>query len=395
MSFSRRTFLKTASLAAVSAEACPGLLLGESEAKSWRAAIIGCTGQGDYGHHLDMAFSGIDRVTVAGLADPDDAGRARAAERAKPHRVYSDYREMLAKEHPELVVVAPRWSERHFELAMAALDSGAHVLTEKPFTVTLAEADALLAVARKKGRRIAAAHQMRLAPCVTHLRRRLEDGLIGDIVQLRAWGKQDARAGGEDMLVLGTHLFDMMRLLAGDARSCTAHVWINGRHATRADARPATEKIGPVCGDEIEARYEFAHGITASFTSRGRLRETLGPWALELLGSKGAVRILMDIDPVVLHCRRTLDRSAPSAREDWLQLPDDPSSKLPPGESGFGAANRRVVLDWLDAIAQDREPQCSGENAMRALEFFMAAYWAALRNAPVSMPLAERAHPLR
>ncbi|MHC1768558.1 MAG: Gfo/Idh/MocA family protein [Verrucomicrobiia bacterium] len=392
---SRRSFLKQAGLAAASAGAWPGLLLGESEAKGWRAAIIGCTGQGDYGHNLDMAFGGVERVTVVALADPNDAGRARAAERVKPQRVYSDYREMLSKEHPDLVVVAPRWSERHFEFAMAALDSGAHVLTEKPFTVTLTEADSLLVAARKKGRRIAVAHQMRLAPSVTHLRRRLEDGLIGDIVQLRAWGKQDARAGGEDMLVLGTHLFDMMRLLAGDARSCTAQVWTKGRPVTRADARPATEKIGPVCGDEIEARYEFARGITASFTSRGRLRETLGPWALELLGSKGAVRILMDIDPVVLHCRRTLDRSAPSAREDWLPLPDDPSLKLSPGERGFGAANRRVVLDWLDAIAQDREPQCSGENAMRALEIVMATYWTALQNAPVNIPLAERAHPLQ
>ena len=45
------------------------------------------------------------------------------------------------KSVPGLVVVAPRWSEGHFEMAMAALHSGAHVLTEKPFTVTLAQAD--------------------------------------------------------------------------------------------------------------------------------------------------------------------------------------------------------------------------------------------------------------
>jgi predicted dehydrogenase len=391
---SRRTFLGQASVAAVGTSVASKFVLAGLKSKRWRAAIIGCTGQGDYGHSLDTAFSGIESAEVVGLADPNEAGRARAAQRAKAPRQYSDYREMPAKERPELVVIAPRWSEKHFEMAMAALNSGAHVLTEKPFTVTLAEADEILATARQERLKIAVAHQMRLAPGVAHLQRALADGLIGELVHLRAWGKQDARAGGEDLIVLGTHIFDLMRVFAGEAESCMAQVFTRGRAITRADAHPATEKIGPIAGDEVETQFCFANGITGSFTSRARLRETLGPWALELMGTKGAVRILMDIDPIVLLRRRIQETAGSEVLEQWVPLAGDPTLSSSSDQRGFGPANRLVVLDWLDAIEHEREPQCSGYNATKALEFVMATYQASLEQQSVPMPLLQRHHPL-
>ena len=396
ISQSRRAFLGQATVFSASAWIATNHTRGAQSSKRWRAAIIGATGQGDYGHGLDQAFNGLAHVEVVALADPNEAGRAQAAARANAQRPYAEYQELLTREHPQLVVVAPRWSEKHFEVAAAALRIGAHVLTEKPFTVTLAEADKLLALAKAGGVRIAVAHQMRLAPCVVHLQRALADGLIGELVQFRAWGKQDARAGGEDLIVLGTHIFDMMRLLAGDAVSCSAQVFAQGRPITRADAHPATEKIGPIAGDEVEAHFLFANGVTGSFTSRGRLRETLGPWGIEVLGSKGTVRILMDIDPVVLHHRGGEAKLITGKVDEWAPLAGDPSLTLTAAadQRGFGPANRRVVLDWLGAIEEQREPRCSGANAAKALEFVMATYQAALEQKTVALPLQKREHPL-
>jgi len=361
-------------------------------AKRWRAAIIGHTGHGDYGHGLDVAFNDLSNIEVVAIADPDAAGRAKAAQRSKAQRQYADYGEMLAKEKPELVVIAPRWSEEHHAMAMAALNGGAHLLTEKPFTATLAEADEILAAADRAKRKIAVAHQMRLSPGIVHLRRAVTEGLIGDLVQIRSWGKQDSRAGGEDMMVLGTHVFDLLRLFAGDALWCSAQVLSKGHEITNADARTVTEKIGPVAGDEIEAQFGFAKGVTASFTSRGRLRETLGHWGMELLGSKGAVRILMDVDPAVRQRKRG---SGSSITDEWLPLNDDPLLKLAADQRGFGPANRRVVEDWLDAIERDREPQCSGRNATKAIEMAMAVYESALTHRQVALPLGKRQHPLK
>ena len=358
-----------------------------------RAAIIGHTGRGDYGHGLDVLFNDLAGVQVVAIADPVAAGREAAAKRCGALRQYADYREMLAKEKPQLVSVAPRWSDQHHAMAMASLQAGAHLYMEKPITPTLAESDEILALADQRGLKIAVAHQMRLAPNIVHLRRKLAEGLIGDLVQVRAWGKQDDRAGGEDMLVLGTHLFDMLRNLVGDPIWCTARILHQGREFTRADARTVKEQIGLVGGTEIDAQFAFANGVMASFTSRAALRQTVAHWGMELIGSKGVVRLLMDVFPQVF----LLDAGkweASGETDRWLPLKDDPTLNLTSEQRGFGPANRRVVDDWLQAIRAKREPECSGRAAMRALEMVMAVYHAGLSGKRIPLSLVDRRHPL-
>ncbi|HXG46063.1 MAG TPA: Gfo/Idh/MocA family oxidoreductase [Methylomirabilota bacterium] len=358
-----------------------------------KAVIIGHTGRGNYGHDLDLAFAGQPGLEVVAVADPVEAGRAQAARRSGALRQYADYREMLERERPHLVSVAPRWTDQHHAMIRAALQAGAHVYAEKPFTRTLAEADELLALARSLNRRIAVAHQMRLAPAVLHLKRRIDEGLIGALLALHGHGKQDARAGGEDLVVLGTHVFDLMRFFAGEPQWCSASIRQQGREITLADARRATEDIGPVAGDEIEAQFAFASGVTGSFTSRARLRDTAGPWGLHLLGSKGTVRVLMDIFPRV-YLKQTGAWSSGGADDAWRPLADDPGWQVPESERGFFHANRRVVSDWLEAIRQGREPVCSGAAATGALEMAMAIFAAGLSRSRVQFPLARRTHPL-
>jgi predicted dehydrogenase len=266
----RREFLKTIPLAAIAGSGSR-LLSGENVNRggSLRAAIIGHTGRGNYGHDLDLLFNGFENIVVAAVADPDEKGRKRAAERSGALRHYADYREMLAREKPQLVSIAPRWSDQHFEMARAAMAVGAHVCAEKPFTQSLVEADALLAMAEQHRLKIAVAHQMRLAPGVTQFKEAVAGGILGDLVHIRSWGKQDRRAGGEDLIVLGTHIFDMIRFFAGDAVSCTAQVWHQGVALKKDHARRATEDVGPVAGDEIEAQFMFERNVTAPFTGRG------------------------------------------------------------------------------------------------------------------------------
>jgi predicted dehydrogenase len=394
---SRREFLQRAA----SLSGCAGVAFASfrppavfgADGEPRRAAVIGHTDRGDYGHGLDVVFNGLPDVAVVAVADPEAAGREAAAKRCGARRQYADYGEMLAKEKPQLVSIAPRWSEQHHAMALASLEAGAHLYMEKPITPTLAEADEILALADRRGLRIAVAHQMRLAPSIVHLKRRLADGLIGDLVQVRAWGKQDNRAGGEDMLVLGTHLFDLLRLLVGDATWCTARILQEGREFTRADAHKVQEQIGLVGGTEIEAQFAFANGVLANFTSRASLRQTVAHWGMELIGSKGVVRLLMDVFPRVFQLDAGQWETA-GKTDRWRPLQDDPTLIFTPEQRGFGPANRRVVDDWLEAVRTRREPQCSGRAAMRALEMVMAVYQAGLSGARVSFPLASRRHPL-
>ncbi len=387
----RRDFLRQSAALALLSSLAPSFAFAAN--RKYRAAVFGATGKGDYGHGLDVVFSNRENVELVAVSDADPAGRAKAAAKLKAPRAYADYRELLAKEKPDLVSVAPRQTGEHHAMTLAALRAGAHVYSEKPFTTTLAEADELLAEARKRKLKIAVAHQMRFTPPVQELKQAVVGGVIGDLLELRAWGKQDARAGGEDMMVLGTHLFDLIRLFVGDALWCTARVLQQGRDITAADARVTKDFIGPIAGEEIHATFAFAKGINATFTSRAQLREQVGAWGVELVGSKGAARINANI-PTQVFLAKQMPWTAGGRPLAWEKMTSAPAENLPAAQGGFLEANGRVVDDWIAAIEQEREPACSGHNAMKAIEMAMAVYHAALTGRRVALPLAERVHPL-
>jgi predicted dehydrogenase len=388
VSLDRRQFLIAAAGAALA-----GNVLGEESSKIYTAAVIGHTGRGDYGHSVDQIFTNRDDVQLLAVADPVAEGRAKAMQRSKALREYEDYRQMLAKERPQLVAIAPRWTDQRREMCLAAIEAGAHLYTEKPFATDLLEADEILAAAAKNSRKIAVAHQVRLAPAILHLKKSIDDGLIGDLLQIDAWGKQDQRAGGEDMLVLGTHLFDLMRFFAGNPITCTAHVQEKGNVITAQSGRAATEKIGLIAGDEIEAQFAFPNSVHGSFTSRGKLRSVVGHWGILLTGTKGSSRVLMDIFPTIF-VSKTTPWAKTGREEKWERLPGDPTINVTEDQKTAVVANRRLVDDWIDAIQKDREPICSGKAATAAIEMVMAVYQSAIAGRRVEFPLTERRHSL-
>jgi predicted dehydrogenase len=382
----RRDFVRLATLTGVLAAAdLPGLA-AESGAKL-KAAVIGHTGRGDYGHGLEGIFGNQPNIEVVALADPDSEGRARTAGKIGAARSYADYHEMLEKEHPGLVSIAMRQSDQHHTIALAALKAGAHVYCEKPFVTEPAESDELLAEADKRGLKIAVAHTMRMTPVMVHLKQAILEGRIGDIVEARAFGKQDARAGGEDMMVLGSHLFDLLRLFLGDPLWCTARVLWQGRDIAPNDRRLVKDNVGWVAGDEVFAQFAFLKGVNATFTSAAKLKDTVEHWGIEFLGSKGAARINCDIAPNVFVCRSSGWKSD-GKTDAWEPLDmSRAKSRIP--------QNLGPVGDWLDAIAKNREPECSGRNGAWAVEMVMGVYHSALSGRRVSFPLSVRSHALR
>jgi predicted dehydrogenase len=382
----RREFITKTSVAAVAVASSSVLVAGAETDRSLKAAVIGHTGRGDYGHGLENIFANRKDLELVAVVDPDGAGRKRTAAKIGAPRSYADYCEMLKTERPQLVSVAMRHADEHHDIILECLRAGAHVYSEKPFVTAPNEADELLATAERAHLKIAVAHTMRMMPIMARLRQGVREGLIGDLVQMRAHGKQDPRAGGEDMMVLGSHLFDLMRMFAGDPLSCSARVLQNGRDITRDDRRLVKDNVGYVAGDEVFAQFAFANGVQAMFTSAAKLRETLGPWGIELLGSKGAVRINCDISPNVF-TRRSTDWSAKGKTDTWEPL--DPALIQAPPEHNLGP-----VGDWLDAVAKNREPECSGRNGAWAVEMVCAVYECALKKSQVTFPLARRTHPL-
>src|SRR3989442_10746635 len=210
----------TAAAPGASCQPCGGMISfdysapGEPHmARTYRVAVIGRTGKGNYGHGLDVVWKALDNVEIVAVADEDEKGRAAAAQRLGAKNAYADYRQMLEKERPQIVSVADRWLDAHRDMVIACAEAGASIFLEKPICRNLAEADEMVAACEKHHVKLAIAHQTRYSPRLQRVREMIADGLIGDVLEMRARGKEDNRAGGQDLMVLGTHLMDLMRFL--------------------------------------------------------------------------------------------------------------------------------------------------------------------------------------
>src|SRR3954447_14687063 len=114
-------------------------------AKKYRVAVIGATGRGDYGHGIDTVWLQLENVEIVAVADPDEAGLAKAAKRLNTRNVYSDYRKMLLAQRPQIVSICPRWLDQHPQMVLACAEAGANMFLEKPICPTLQEAGTMVA----------------------------------------------------------------------------------------------------------------------------------------------------------------------------------------------------------------------------------------------------------
>ncbi|MCP5519730.1 MAG: Gfo/Idh/MocA family oxidoreductase [Verrucomicrobiales bacterium] len=384
---SRRSFLQ---LSAAAALTLPWLPPANSQPvgprRRYRAAIIGDTGHGDYGHGYDQVFNGLEEVQVVAVADPVTEGARKAAQRSGAARTYNDYREMLGREKPELVCIAMRQPARHLELARAAMACARGLFIEKPITETLPQADALCQAAEAAGVKVAVAHHRRYLGSFAQARALLHEGFFGAIREVQIHGKQDARAGGEDLIVLGTHDFDYLRWCFGDPQWCEATVMVKGRDATPADARPGREPMR-VVGDTIHAQFGFPGGMAVRWSSvttdddwtTRSLRER---WAFEMFGSR---RLLAWQSGIEFRYRDTPFLLHPESGADWQPLPAAQASDL---------GNVQQIRDLIRAIETDTAPRCSGKDGAWAIEMLTAVYQSHFRRQRVDFPLADRRDPL-
>ncbi len=367
----------------------------------YRVAVIGRTGKGNYGHGLDVVWNDIDQVKMVAVADQDPKGRAAAAKRLsarspkdKAPRAYADYREMLEKERPQIVSVAPRWLDCHRDMVLACAEFGCHVFLEKPMCQTLEQADEMVAALEKRNLKLAIAHQTRYSPTLQHVQKIIADGKLGDILELRGRGKEDRRGGGEDLMVLGTHIMDLIRFFAGNPQWCFAHVRDGGKSVTRNEVRDGAEGIGLLAGDELHAMYRF-NGTTMGYFSTHRARHGVSKrFGLQVYGSKGMLTMTTGTLPEIWFVEDSSWQPGRS-KTRWKQVSsagvDKPETLT---DRGHRFGNRLVALDLIRAIETNTQPKCNVYDGRAALEMILAVYESHRLNAPVGLPLKNRRHPL-
>lgn len=171
-----------------------------------------------------------------------------------PH-AYPDYRALCDDPKIDLVVVASP-NDRHDPEIKYALESGKHILAEKPLAMTMGEVEELVRLAGTTDRLALINHQLRFSPYMQAIRARLQSGDLGRLYFIRfhfqggsadptrpfGWHFDEAQGGGV-RLAMGSHLCDLIRFWLGEARVYTVH----GRMDTLVpERRDPTGDIRPV-----------------------------------------------------------------------------------------------------------------------------------------------------
>jgi predicted dehydrogenase len=141
----------------------------------------------------------------------------------------------------------------HAEQAIAALDAGLHVVCEKPAALALDELDAMSAAAERNDRRLAVVFQQRTGTAAAHVRRLIDQGLLGRPLVATCqtlwyrdpayfavpWRGKWATEGGGPTLGLGIHQIDLLAWLLGDWASVHGQLWRLDRETEEEDVSTA------------------------------------------------------------------------------------------------------------------------------------------------------------
>lgn len=369
-------------------------------AKQWRVAVAFDTTQIFLkGHGTHLAFVGLPGVEHVALADPNHEGLEKRMCELGAKRHYDDYLEMLDREQPQIVVLGSRLPEDHDVQIRAAVERGIHVFCEKPMTSDLRVADELIALAKKHNAKIAVAHLARHALVFQTMKRMIEEGAIGTPLTFYGRGKEDERGGGEDMVVLGTHILDLGCYLFGAPASVSAEITVEGRPLRREDRSVTKEPLGPVAGDNVFALYRFPNSVRGIFESRKGLFRKQVRMGVSVVGTEGILSVRYDND------RRLRLSRTPYPPEDeaaYEEVPLVETRQIPGAEElrdfgyfwYFRENNRFAAWDLIRAIEEERQPLASAYDARKVLEMINGAYASQLTGRVVPLPLAEREHPL-
>jgi len=211
--------------------------------KKLRTAVIGVGFMGKFHAGKLAAIADADLVAVV----DSDAARAKEIAAAVGCRPETDYRALLPRVDA-LCVAVP--TEKHYAVVRDCLESGVHVLVEKPLSRTLEEADSLLELARARGLVLQVGHLQRFNPAFQALAAQGGRPLFIDIERLAPF-----KGRGTDVDVVLDLMIHDLDLVLALAKAPIEQVSASG-------FRVLTESI-----DIANARIEFADGCIASVSA--------------------------------------------------------------------------------------------------------------------------------
>jgi predicted dehydrogenase len=209
---------------------------------------LGIIGTGWPGQMHAAAAGAIKEADLYACADVNAARRDEFVGNYGPTKVYRDYGELLRDPDVEATLICLP-NSLHFPATLAALESGKHVLCEKPPTLNTAEMKVLREEATKRGLVYYFSRQGRFTPAMRTAKDLIEGGRLGRIyhatatfvrsrgipVGVGSWFTEKQRSGGGALIDIGIHALDSVWYLLGTPRpvSVSAQVFRNFAHLVK------------------------------------------------------------------------------------------------------------------------------------------------------------------
>ncbi len=343
-------------------------------ARTYRVAIVGCGRKAatvddevrcrvNYSIPPDThaaAYLAVPSVRLVAAADPNESKRRLMQERYRVPAVYADYREMLARERPDLVSVTTR-APLHAEVTMAAAEAGARgVLCEKAMATSLREADAMINACRRAGTVLVVNHARRWHPTYEQATRLLQEGAIGAL-------RCVIGTCPGPLIHNGTHLFDLMRLFGGEA------AWVTG------EVRPGAAEDAP--GRAMLGFHDGAIGFVDLDGAVGL--------AIEVQGTTG--RLFIDPAEEGLMLWEYRDPVPPAGGQAWYQGRACRERVVRQMQNSGQGTLVAAIEELIACIESGRESRSSGHDGRAALEMALGTYHShANGGARVALPMVDR-----
>jgi predicted dehydrogenase len=290
-------------------------------------------GTGYLGRFHAQKYAALPDCELIAVVDPDEAAAREHAE-ANGARALTDHRELLGKVDA-VSIAAP--TSLHYPIARDFLLHGAHVLVEKPITVTVAEAEELVGLARDQGLTLQVGHLERFNPAL-----RAADGILDAPRFIESHRLAPFNPRGTDVdVVLDLMIHDIDIILD-----------IVGSPVERADASGAAVLTGAT--DIANARLVFANGCVANVTASRVSAKT-----------ERRMRFFQhDCYLAVDFQQRQLSVHRKGEREMYPGIPE-----LVSEEQSFEASDaiRDEIESFIECIRTGARPLVSGEDGCRAL----------------------------
>lgn len=255
--------------------------------KKIKIGIIGC-GKIARAAHVP-GLKAIKNVEITGLFD---AKKENAESMKKEHsldaKIFKSAEELLKSGIDGVMIGTP--NSTHCPLTLQALENNVSVLVEKPMAVNLAEADKMIALAKKKGLYLQVNQSLRFLPLYVKIKQLIDKKTIGDIVHMRClrassgspdknWSKGakwfiQKSFGGGIVMDIAVHMADMMGWYAGNIKSVYSVNKIRGKDSE--------------VTDNVNAVFDFESGATGCLELSWTF--PAGAGYLEIYGTEGIIR---------------------------------------------------------------------------------------------------------